>query len=63
MLEYHERWTTAKDLSEYFGYKIGESNRTTNQEYKADIIAAVDNDYNEKRAGEYDWGRIDKTRN
>ena len=29
--EYHERWTENKELAEEFRYKVGESDRATNQ--------------------------------
>ena len=50
--EYHEQCTACKELAEEFGYKIGESSRTTDRECKSNGITTTDENYNKKRAGE-----------
>ena len=53
-MEYHERWTSVKYLTEEYRYKIGESSRANNRECEVKGIKASDNDYDEKRAGAVD---------
>ena len=48
--EYHEQWTANKYLAEEFGYKVGESDPATNQEYEASRIRMSDTKYDKKRA-------------
>ena len=48
--EYHNRWTAKKELTEDFGYKVGESDRATNRECKASRIKTLDTNYDKKRA-------------
>ena len=49
--EYHERWTAGKELAEKFRYKTKESNRVTERECDANVIAILDHEYIAKRAG------------
>ena len=54
MTEYHDHWTSIKELSEELGRKIGESIRATDCECEANWIKASDNNIEEKRAGASD---------
>ena len=55
--EYHEQWTANKDLAEEYGYKVGESDGTTNQEYEVIGIRMPDTKYDKKRADASEFAR------
>ena len=62
MTEYHEQCTANNNLEEEFGYKVGESDRATDEECKASGIKISDTEYDEKRADASDVAKENSSR-